>query len=76
MKHESMKMKVTTDDRLATLEEVRLATSTSAEAVYDLRHTQGNYCEVSFDLGGIIRYPAEELEFFSLLSESDEGVAN
>lgn len=74
MKPESMK--VTTHDRLATLEEVRRATSTTAEAVYDLCHTQGNYCEVSSDLGGIIRYSADELEFFSLLSEGDEGVAN
>ena len=74
MKSEAMK--VTTHDRLATLEEVRRATSTSAEALYDLSHMQGNYCEVSSDLGGIIRYPAEEFEFFSLLSESDEGVVN
>jgi hypothetical protein len=28
------------------------------------------------DLGGVIRYPAEEFEFFSHLSEMDESIAN
>jgi len=28
------------------------------------------------DLGGIIRYPAEEFEFFAYLSEMDESIPN
>jgi hypothetical protein len=28
------------------------------------------------DLGGIIRYPAEEFEFFAYLSEMDESAPN
>ena len=34
---------------------------------------QGNYCEMDSDLGGIIRYPAEEFEFFAYLSEMDDS---
>jgi hypothetical protein len=65
-----------TQDRLATWEEVRRATSTAPGAMLEACHTQGNYCEVNSDLGGIIRYSAEEFEFFALLSELDEGIAN
>jgi hypothetical protein len=69
-------MKAITQDRLATWEEVRRATSTAPDALLEVWRTHGNYCEVNSDLGGIIRYPAEEFEFFALLSEVDEGVAN
>jgi hypothetical protein len=31
---------------------------------------------VDSDLGGIIRYPSEEFEFFAYLSEMDEMTAN
>ena len=69
-------MKATTDDRLATYEEVRRANSSTEVRVLELCHAQGNYCEMDSDLGGIIRYPAEEFEFFAYLSEMDESVAN
>ena len=69
-------MKATTQDRLATYEEVRSATSSTEDRVLELCHTQGNYCEMDSDLGGIIRYPAEEFEFFAYLSEMDESIAN
>jgi hypothetical protein len=66
----------TTQDRLATYEEVRRATSSTQDRVLELCQIQGDYCEMDSDLGGIIRYPAEEFEFFAYLSEMDESVAN
>ena len=69
-------MKATTHDRLATGEEIRRATSSTHDRVLELCHTQGNYCQMDSDLGGIIRYPAEEFEFFAYLSEMDESPAN
>jgi hypothetical protein len=69
-------MKTTTHDRLATCDEVRRATSSTHDRVIEFCHTQGNYCEMDSDLGGIIRYPAEEFEFFAYLSETDESLAN
>jgi hypothetical protein len=69
-------MKITTHDRLATGEEVRHATSSTNDRVLEFCHAQGNYCEMGSDLGGIIRYPAEEFEFFAYLSEMDESAPN
>jgi len=69
-------MKFTTDDRLATLEEVRKATSTTGDPVFEFCHAQGNYCQMDSDTGGIIRYPAEEFEFFAYLSEMEENLVN
>jgi hypothetical protein len=69
-------MKLTTHDRLATFEEVRRASSSTDDCVLEFCRTQGNYCEMDSDIGGIIRYPAEEFEFFAYLSEMDESVAN
>jgi hypothetical protein len=74
MKHETMKFN--TQDRLATHEEICRATASTQDRVVDLFNVQGNYCEMSSDLGGIIRYPAEEFEFFACLSEMDESMAN
>jgi hypothetical protein len=74
MKPETMNL--TTQDRLATGEEIRRATSLTHDRVLELCHTQGNYCQMDSDLGGIIRYPAEEFEFFAYLSEMDESIAN
>jgi hypothetical protein len=74
MKPETMKS--TTQDRLATYEEVRRATSSTQDRVLELCHVHGDYCQMDSDLGGIIRYPAEEFEFFAYLTEMDEGVAN
>jgi hypothetical protein len=69
-------MMATTHDRLATGEEVRLATSPTPDRMLELCYAHGNYCQMDSDLGGIIRYPAEEFEFFAYLSEMDESVAN
>ena len=69
-------MKTTTHDRLATFEEVRHATSSTEDRVLEFCRTQGDYCEMDSDLGGTIRYPAEEFEFFAYLSDMDESVAN
>jgi hypothetical protein len=74
MKPETMKS--TTQDRLATGEEVRRATSTTQDRLLELCQIQGDYCQMDSDLGGIIRYPTEEFEFFAYLSEMDESVAN
>jgi hypothetical protein len=69
-------MITTTQDRLATCEEVRRATSRTPDRVLELCHTHGKYCQMDSDLGGIIRYPAEEFEFFAYLSDMDESVPN
>lgn len=74
MKTESMK--AIAQDRLATWDEVRRATSSTPDRWLDLCHTSGTYCEVDSDLGGVIRYPAEEFEFFAYLSEMDDSSAN
>ena len=74
MKPETMKS--TTQDRLATCEEVRRATSTTQDRLLELCQIQGDYCQMDSDLGGIIRYPTEEFEFFAYLSEMDESIAN
>jgi hypothetical protein len=63
-------------DRLATFEEVRRAGSSTEARVSELCHIEGNYCEMDSDLGGIIRYPAEEFEFFAYLSEMNESPVN
>jgi len=74
MKHETMNLRA--QDRLATLEEVRRATASTQERVFELCYTQASHCQMDSDLGGIIRYPAEEFEFFAHLSEMDESLAN
>jgi len=65
-----------TQDRLATGEEVRHATSSNEDRLLELCRAQGDYCQMGSDFGGIIRYPMDELEFFTYLSEMDEGVPN
>jgi hypothetical protein len=69
-------MIATTQDRLATWEEIQHATSSTPDRVLELCYTKGTHCEVDSDLGGVIRYPAEEFEFFAFLSESDNSSAN
>jgi phage pi2 protein 07 len=82
MKQDTMKMKelgtlaLTAQDRMATGEEVRRATSSSEDRVVNLFSVQGNYCETNSDNGGIVRYPAEEFEFFAYLSDPDETLVN
>ena len=65
-----------TQDRLATWDEVQRATSLTPERVLELCYSTGSFCEVDSDAGGVVRYPAEELEFFAFLSEMDEGSVN
>lgn len=69
-------IQATTQDRVATWEEVRRATSSTPDRVLELCYTKGNYCEVDSDLGGVIRYPSEEFEFFAVLSDLDEPSVN
>jgi len=63
-------------DRPATWEEVRRATSSTPTRVLELCYTQGKYCDVDSDFGGVVRYPAEEFEFFAYLSDMEETAAN
>lgn len=56
-------------DRPATWEEVRRATSSTPDRVLELCYTSGSHCEIDSESGGTIRYPAEEFEFFAYLSE-------
>jgi hypothetical protein len=69
-------IKATTQDRLATWDEIQRATSCTPDRMVELCCANGTYCEVDSDLGGIIRYPAEEFEFFAYLSEMDDSSAN
>jgi hypothetical protein len=69
-------MEITTQDRLATGEEIRRAISVSNERLLESCRAQGNYCQMDSDFAGIIRYSAEELEFFSYLSDGEEDAVN
>lgn len=71
MKTETMEL--TIQDRLATYDEVRRANTSTEDRVLELCRTEGNYCEMDSDFGGVIRYPAEEFEFFAYLSDMDEA---
>jgi hypothetical protein len=66
----------TTQDRLATWDEIRRATSETPDRVLEHCYSEGTFCEVGSDFGGIIRYPAEEFEFFAALSEIDNLTVN
>ena len=66
----------TTHDRVATWEEIRRATSYTPDRVLELCYTQGPHCEFGSELGGIIRYSAEEFEFFAYLSEMEGSPVN
>jgi hypothetical protein len=63
-------------DRLATWEEIRRATSYTPDRVLELCYTQGTHCEIDSESGDIIRYPAEELEFFAYLSDMQGSAVN
>jgi hypothetical protein len=67
---------VAAQDRVATWEEVRRAMSSTPGGVVELCYTTGMYCEIDSDLGGVVRYPAEEIEFFAYLSETQGTPAN
>jgi hypothetical protein len=65
-----------TQDRLATTEEVRRAIAGTPDLVLEYCYAKGTHCEVDSDLGGIIRYSAEEFEFITNLSEMEDSVVN
>jgi len=67
---------LTAQDRPATWEEVRRATSSTPDRVLELCCTNGSHCEIDSELGGRIRYPAEEFEFFAYLSEMHGTAVN
>ena len=67
---------IATQDRLATWEEIRRATSFTPDRVLELCYTNGTHCEIDSELGGTIRYPAEEFEFFAYLSEMQNSAVN
>jgi hypothetical protein len=64
----------TGQDRIATWEEVRHATLATPDCLMEYCYDDGAYCAVDSERGGVIRYPAEEFEFFALLSEDDATV--
>jgi hypothetical protein len=66
----------TTQDRLATWEEIKRATSSSPDRVLELCYTNGTHCEIDSEWGGTIRYTAEEFEFFACLSEMHGSAVN
>jgi hypothetical protein len=74
MKPESVSL--IAQDRLATWEEIRRATSSTPDRVLELCYTTGTHCEIDSELGGTIRYPAEEFEFFAYLSETQDSATN
>lgn len=76
MKPETLEITAQTEDRLATREEVTRAVAFSNERLLELCPRQGNYCQTDSDFAGIVQYPADELEFFSYLSDADDGVIN
>jgi hypothetical protein len=63
-------------DRPATWEEIRGATSFTPARVLEHCYTDGTHCEIDSEMGDIIRYRAEELEFFAYLSEKEDTPAN
>jgi hypothetical protein len=67
---------LTTQDRLATWEEIRHATSFTPDRVLELCFTNGTHCEIDSESGGTIRYQAEEFEFFAQLSEMEPPAVN
>ena len=67
---------VTAQDRLATWDEVRRVTSTTLDRILEHCYAEGAFCEIESELGGRIRYPADEIEFFVYLSESKDANAN
>jgi len=67
---------LTTQDRLATWEEVQRATSRTPDRVLELCYTKGTHCEIDSELGGTVRYPAEEFEFFAFLSDMHGSPVN
>jgi len=59
-----------TQDRPATWEEIRRATSSTPDRVLELCYTMGTFCEIDSEMGGAVQYAADEFEFFAYLSET------
>jgi hypothetical protein len=69
-------MNLNTQDRIATWDEVRQATMATPDRVMEFMYTGGTHCEVDSEMGGRVRYRAEEFEFFAYLSEMSEFDVN
>lgn len=67
---------VVKQDRLATWEEIRGATSSTPDSVLELCYTMGTYCEIGSEWGGVVRYAADEFEFFAYLSDPSSSPVN
>jgi hypothetical protein len=67
---------VATQDRLATWDEIRRATSSTPDRVLELCYSNGTYCEIDSEWGGVVRYAADEFEFFAYLSETSNSPLN
>jgi hypothetical protein len=65
-----------TQDRVATWDEIREATMASPDRVMEFMYTAGTHCEVDSEMGGTVRYRADEFEFFAYLSEMHENEIN
>jgi hypothetical protein len=63
-------------DRPATWEEVRRATSLTPDSIVEHCYTNGTHCEIDSESGGTIRFRADEFEFFAFLSEMEETAPN
>lgn len=61
----------TAQDRLATWDEIRHATTGTPDHVLEHCYVDQAYCEIQSDLGGKVRYAAEEFEFYASLSERE-----
>ncbi len=64
------------EDRPATYEEIRRATSGTPDRLLELCRTAGTHCEIGSESGAIVRYPAEEFELFACLSETEKTLIN
>jgi hypothetical protein len=63
-------------DRPATWEEIRRATSLTPDSVVENCYTHGTHCEIDSESGGTIRFRADEFEFFAFLCEKEETAPN
>jgi hypothetical protein len=48
----------------------------SPDRVMEFMYTAGTHCEVDSEMGGTVRYRADEFEFFAYLSEMNESEIN
>ena len=74
MKPEPLVM--TKQDRLATWEEISRATVTTPDRIMEQFYKNGTHFEAGSEWGIKIRYPVQEFDFFSYLSEINDADAN